>query len=106
MPESYSPGLTEADLDCFLPSQAIVCIQGQEYLVRNPDVEMVEVKAGDMDDERDPCREPRPPASVIPPEDGQEESQELQNLPGATDLSREQVSEWKQVEESQVGVAA
>ncbi|XP_043290703.1 zinc finger and SCAN domain-containing protein 5B [Cervus canadensis] len=72
---------------------AIVCIQGQEYLVRNPDVEMVEVKAGDMDDERDPCREPRPPASVIPPEDGQEESQELQNLPGATDLSREQDQE-------------
>ncbi|XP_060996377.1 zinc finger and SCAN domain-containing protein 5B-like [Dama dama] len=69
---------------------AIVCIQGQEYLVRNPDVEMVEVKAGDMDDERDTCREPQPPASVIPPEDGQEESQELQNLPGATDLSREQ----------------
>ncbi|KAB0381772.1 hypothetical protein FD755_003689 [Muntiacus reevesi] len=69
---------------------AIVCIQGQEYLVRNPDVEMVEVKAGDMDDQRDPCREPQAPASVIPPEDGQEESQELQNLPGATDLSREQ----------------
>ncbi|XP_043756330.1 zinc finger and SCAN domain-containing protein 5B-like [Cervus elaphus] len=72
---------------------AIVCIQGQEYLVRNPDVEMVEVKAGDMDNERDPCREPRPPASVIPPEYGQEESQELQNLPGATDLSREQDQE-------------
>lgn len=74
--------------------------------MRNPDVEMVEVKAGYMDDQRDPCREPQPPVSVIPPEDGQEESQELQNLPGATSLSREQVSEWKQVEESQVGVAA
>lgn len=74
--------------------------------MRNPDVEMVEVKAGYMDDQRDPCREPQPPSNVIPPEDGQEESQELQNLPGATSLSREQVSEWKQVEESQVGVAA
>uniref|UniRef100_A0A8B9YAH8 C2H2-type domain-containing protein n=1 Tax=Bos mutus grunniens TaxID=30521 RepID=A0A8B9YAH8_BOSMU len=51
---------------------------------------MVEAKAGDMDDERDPCREPQPPVTVIPPEDGQEGSPELQNLPGAMNLSREQ----------------
>uniref|UniRef100_A0A452ER28 C2H2-type domain-containing protein n=1 Tax=Capra hircus TaxID=9925 RepID=A0A452ER28_CAPHI len=37
----------------------------------------------------DPCGEPQPPVKVIPPEDGQEGSQELQNLPGAADLSRE-----------------
>uniref|UniRef100_A0A8C6CM70 Zinc finger and SCAN domain containing 5B n=1 Tax=Moschus moschiferus TaxID=68415 RepID=A0A8C6CM70_MOSMO len=84
----------------------IVCIQGQKYLVRDPDIEMVEAKAGDVDDERDPCGETQSPASVIPPEDGKEKSQELQNLPGAMGLSREQVSEWKQVEESQVGMAA
>ncbi|XP_040107739.1 zinc finger and SCAN domain-containing protein 5B-like [Oryx dammah] len=71
----------------------IVCIQGQKYLVRNPDTDMAEAKAGDMDDERDPCGEPQPPVRVIPPEDGQEGSQELQSLPGATDLSREQARE-------------
>ncbi|XP_055409756.1 zinc finger and SCAN domain-containing protein 5B-like [Bubalus kerabau] len=51
---------------------------------------MTEAKAGDMDDERDPCAEPEPPSRVIPPEDGQEGSQELQNLPGAMNLSTEQ----------------
>ena len=76
-----------------------------EYLVRDPDIEMVEAKASDMDDERGPCGEPQPPTKVIPPEDGQEGIQELQNLEGATDLSREQVRAWKQVEGSQVGVA-
>ena len=74
--------------------------------MRDPDTEVVEAKAGDMDDERDPCGEPQPPVKVIPPEDGQEGSQELQNLPGAADLSREPAREWKRVEESQVGVAA
>ncbi|XP_045019314.1 zinc finger and SCAN domain-containing protein 5C-like isoform X2 [Bubalus bubalis] len=68
----------------------IVCIQGQKYPVRDPDIEMTEAKAGDMDNERDPCGEPEPPSRVIPPEDGQEGSQELQNLPGAMNLSREQ----------------
>ncbi|XP_005693050.2 PREDICTED: zinc finger and SCAN domain-containing protein 5B-like [Capra hircus] len=79
----------------------IVCIQGQKHLVRDPDTEVAEAKAGDMDDERDPCGEPQPPVKVIPPEDGQEGSQELQNLPGAADLSREPAREWKRVEESQ-----
>ena len=74
--------------------------------MHDPDIEMVETKAGDMDDERDPCGEPQPPVRVIPPEDGQEGSQGLQNLPGDMNLSREQVREWKQVEESHVGVAA
>ena len=59
--------------------------------MRDPDIEMVEAKAGDMDDGRDPCGEPQPPSRVIPPEDGQEGSQELQNLPRAMNLSREQV---------------
>ncbi|XP_055409733.1 zinc finger and SCAN domain-containing protein 5B-like isoform X1 [Bubalus kerabau] len=68
----------------------IVCIQGQKYLVHDPDIEMVEAKAGDMDDERDPWEEPQTPVRVISPEDGQEASQELQNLPGPTNLSREQ----------------
>ena len=45
-------------------------IQGQKYPVRDPDIEMTEAKAGDMDDERDPCGEPEPPSRVIPPEDG------------------------------------
>ncbi|XP_055409739.1 zinc finger and SCAN domain-containing protein 5C-like isoform X1 [Bubalus kerabau] len=51
---------------------------------------MVEAKAGDMDDERDPWEEPQTPVRVISPEDSQEGSQELQNLPGPTNLSREQ----------------
>uniref|UniRef100_A0A8C0AHM3 Zinc finger and SCAN domain-containing protein 5B-like n=1 Tax=Bos mutus grunniens TaxID=30521 RepID=A0A8C0AHM3_BOSMU len=68
----------------------IVCIQGQKYLVRDPDIEMVEAKAGHMDDERDLCGGPQPSSRVIPPEDGQEGSTELQNLPGATNLSRKQ----------------
>ena len=50
--------------------------------------------------------EPEPPSRVIPPEDGQEGSQELQNPPGAMNLSTEQVRKWKQVEETRVGVAA
>ena len=74
--------------------------------MRDPDIEMVEAKAGDMDNERDPCGEPPLPSRVIPPEDSQEGSQEVQNLPGAMNLSREQVRVCKQVEESQVGVAA
>ena len=74
--------------------------------MRDPNIEMVESKAGDMDDERDTCGEPQPPVRVIPPENGQEGSQELQNLPGATNLSGEQERTCKQVEESQVGVAA
>ena len=74
--------------------------------MHDTDIEMVEAKAGDMDDERVPCEEPQLPSRVIPPEDGQDGSQELQNLPGATNLSREQVRSWKQIEESQVGVAA
>ncbi|XP_055409716.1 zinc finger and SCAN domain-containing protein 5B-like isoform X4 [Bubalus kerabau] len=68
----------------------IVCIQGQKYLVRDHNIEMVEAKASDMDNERDPCGEPQPPSRVIPPEDSQEGSQEVQNLPGAMNLSREQ----------------
>ncbi|KAI4535020.1 hypothetical protein MG293_015880 [Ovis ammon polii] len=79
----------------------IVCIQGQKYLVRDPDTEVVEAKASDMDDDRDPCGEPQPLVRVIPPEDGLEGSQELQNLPGAADLSREPARQWKQGEESQ-----
>ncbi|XP_055409715.1 zinc finger and SCAN domain-containing protein 5B-like isoform X3 [Bubalus kerabau] len=79
----------------------IVCIQGQKYLVRDHNIEMVEAKASDMDNERDPCGEPQPPSRVIPPEDSQEGSQEVQNLPGAMNLSREQVRVCKQVEESQ-----
>ena len=67
---------------------------------------MVEAKACHTDDERDPCGEPQPPSRVIPPENGQEGSQELQNPPGATNLSGEQERACKQVEESQVGVAA
>uniref|UniRef100_A0A4W2CJF8 Zinc finger and SCAN domain containing 5B n=1 Tax=Bos indicus x Bos taurus TaxID=30522 RepID=A0A4W2CJF8_BOBOX len=61
-----------------------------KYLVRDPNIEMVEAKAGHMDDERHLCGGPQPSSRVIPPEDGQEGSQELQNLPGATNLSREQ----------------
>ncbi|XP_061241849.1 zinc finger and SCAN domain-containing protein 5B-like [Bos javanicus] len=72
------------------PRTWMICIQGQKYLVRDPNIEMVEAKAGDMDDERDTCGEPQPPVRVIPPENGQEGSQELQNPPGATNLSGEQ----------------
>ena len=74
--------------------------------MRDPNIEMVEAKAGHMDDERHLCGGPQPSSRVIPPEDGQEGSPELQNLPGATNLSREQVRAWKQIEESEVGVAA
>ena len=74
--------------------------------MRDHNIEMVEAKASDMDNERDPCGEPQPPSRVIPPEDSQEGSQEVQNLPGAMNLSREQVRVCKQVEESQVGVTA
>ncbi|XP_061241847.1 zinc finger and SCAN domain-containing protein 5B-like [Bos javanicus] len=65
-------------------------VMGQKYLVHDPDIEMVEAKAGDMNNERVPCEEPQLPSRVIPPEDGQEGSPELQNLPGATNLSRVQ----------------
>ena len=41
-----------------------------EYLVCDPDIEMVEAKASDMDDQRGPCGEPQPPTKVIPPEHG------------------------------------
>ncbi|XP_061029475.1 zinc finger and SCAN domain-containing protein 5B-like [Eubalaena glacialis] len=68
----------------------IVRIQGQEFLVRSSEVEMVESEASDMNDERDQCREPRYPVSEIPPENGQQKRRELHILAGAKDLSRGQ----------------
>ena len=42
--------------------------------------------------EGDQARKPQSTISVVPPDEGQQESQDRQHLPGAKDLSRGQVS--------------
>lgn len=37
----------------------------QKYLVHDPNTEVVEAKASDMDDDRDPCGEPQPPVVYL-----------------------------------------
>ena len=55
-------------------------------------VEMLGSEANEGHSEREQAREPLSTVSVIPPDEGQQESQDGQHLPGAKDLSRGQVS--------------
>ena len=90
MPPSRS-GRTLISLD-FFPSQTIVHVGGQDFLVRGSDVDTVEAEARDMDDERALCKEPLSSVSEIHAENGQQESQELQNFPDVQEPARGQVS--------------
>ena len=55
-------------------------------------VEMLGSEVSERHSEEDQAREPQSTVSVIPPDEGQQESQDGQHLPGAKDLSRGQVS--------------
>ncbi|XP_047647349.1 zinc finger and SCAN domain-containing protein 5C-like [Phacochoerus africanus] len=68
----------------------IVHVGGQDFLVRGSDVDTVEAEAGDMDDERALCKEPLSSVSEIHAENGQQESQELQNFPDVQEPARGQ----------------
>lgn len=56
------------------------------------DVEMLGFEVSEGHDEGDGAREPQSAVSVVPPDEGQQESQDGQHLPGAKDLWRGQVS--------------
>ena len=87
-------------------------VQGEDVLMPVSGVEMLGSEVSEGHSEGDRAREPQPTVSVIPPDEGQQESQDGQHLPGAKDLSRGQVSVmscpavWEQVEGGRVGVAA
>ncbi|XP_005664957.1 zinc finger and SCAN domain-containing protein 5B-like [Sus scrofa] len=68
----------------------IVHVGGQDFLVRGSDVDTVEAEARDMDDERALCKEPLSSVSEIHAENGQQESQELQNFPDVQEPARGQ----------------
>lgn len=73
-------------------SQAVVRVQGEDVLMPVSGVEMLGSEVSEGHSEGDRAREPQPTVSVIPPDEGQQESQDGQHLPGAKDLSRGQVS--------------
>ncbi|KAB0350969.1 hypothetical protein FD754_015826 [Muntiacus muntjak] len=73
-----------------LKKWTVVRIQDQEFLIQDLGVEILEVEVRDMHDEGDRSREPPSTASAVAPEEGQRESREAQQLPGAKDLSRGQ----------------
>ncbi|TKC40690.1 hypothetical protein EI555_007956, partial [Monodon monoceros] len=65
-----------------------VRIQGDEYLVQSLDIETFEIELSDTNDEKDLPRDPQSLVSEIPPKNGQQVSQELQNPARAKELSR------------------
>uniref|UniRef100_A0A5G2QGV0 Zinc finger and SCAN domain-containing protein 5B n=2 Tax=Sus scrofa TaxID=9823 RepID=A0A5G2QGV0_PIG len=72
-------------------SRTLVTVWGQDFLVRGSDVDTVEAEARDMDDERALCKEPLSSVSEIHAENGQQESQELQNFPDVQEPARGQI---------------
>lgn len=72
--------------------QTVVRVQGEDFLMPVSDVEMLGFEVSEGHNEGGGAREPQSAVSVVPPDDGQQESQDGQHLPGAKDLSRGQVS--------------
>ncbi|XP_055409729.1 zinc finger and SCAN domain-containing protein 5B-like [Bubalus kerabau] len=73
-----------------LTKWAVVRVQGEDVLMPISGVEMLGSEVSEGHSEGDRAREPQPTVSVIPPDEGQQESQDGQHLPGAKDLSRGQ----------------
>ncbi|KAI4535019.1 hypothetical protein MG293_015879 [Ovis ammon polii] len=73
-----------------LKKWTVVRVQGEDFLMPVSDVEMLGFEVSEGHDEGDRAREPQSAVSVVPPDEGQQESQDGQHLPGAKDLSREQ----------------
>ncbi|XP_045148247.1 zinc finger and SCAN domain-containing protein 5B-like isoform X3 [Echinops telfairi] len=67
--------------------QSIVSINGEQFLLQNPDVEMVESEARDGDDVNILCREPGSLVSETPLANGWEVGEEHQNLPATDEAS-------------------
>ncbi|XP_043756329.1 zinc finger and SCAN domain-containing protein 5B-like isoform X2 [Cervus elaphus] len=73
-----------------LKKWTVVRVQDQEFLIQDLGVEILEVEVRDMHDDGDRSREPQSTASAVAPDEGQRESWEAQQLPGAKDLLRGQ----------------
>nr|XP_025124146.1 zinc finger and SCAN domain-containing protein 5B-like [Bubalus bubalis] len=73
-----------------LTKWAVVRVQGEDVLMPVSGVEMLGSEVSEGHSEGDRAREPQPTVSVIPPDEGQQESQDRQHLPGAKGLSRGQ----------------
>ncbi|KAM9249219.1 LOW QUALITY PROTEIN: zinc finger and SCAN domain-containing protein 5B [Dugong dugon] len=67
---------------------SIVCLQGREFLLQNPSVQMAESETSNMDDVSVLSREPHSWVSEIHPENRWKANQEHQNFPGIHDTSR------------------
>ncbi|XP_020751214.2 zinc finger and SCAN domain-containing protein 5B isoform X2 [Odocoileus virginianus] len=75
-----------------LKKWTVVRVRDQEFLIQDLGVEILEVEVRDMHDEGDRSREPQSTVSAVAPDGGQRESRKAQQLPGAKDLSRGQVT--------------
>uniref|UniRef100_A0A8C6CUW4 C2H2-type domain-containing protein n=1 Tax=Moschus moschiferus TaxID=68415 RepID=A0A8C6CUW4_MOSMO len=75
-----------------LKKWTVVRVHGEEFLMPDSDVEMLGFGVSEVHNEGDRPREPQSAVRVVPPDEGQLESQDGQHLPGAKDLSRGQVS--------------
>ncbi|XP_027372146.1 zinc finger and SCAN domain-containing protein 5B-like [Bos indicus x Bos taurus] len=73
-----------------LKKWAVVRVQGEDFLMPVSGVEMLGSEVSERHGEEDQAREPQSTVSVIPPDDGQQESRDGQHLPGAEDLLRGQ----------------
>ncbi|XP_070628487.1 zinc finger and SCAN domain-containing protein 5B-like [Bos indicus] len=73
-----------------LTKWAVVRVQGKDFLMPVSGVEMLGSEVSERHSEEDQAREPQSTVSVIPPDEGQQESRDGQHLPGAKDLLRGQ----------------
>uniref|UniRef100_A0A4W2GU38 Zinc finger and SCAN domain-containing protein 5B-like n=2 Tax=Bos indicus x Bos taurus TaxID=30522 RepID=A0A4W2GU38_BOBOX len=74
-----------------LTKWAVVRVQGEDFLMPVSGVEMLGSEVNEGHSERDQAREPQSTINVVPPDEGQQESQDVQHLPGGKDLSRGQL---------------
>ncbi|KAI4535021.1 hypothetical protein MG293_015881 [Ovis ammon polii] len=70
-----------------LKKWTVVRVQGEDFLMPVSDVEMLGFEVSEGHDEGGGAREPQSTVSVVPPDEGQQESQDGQHLPGVKDLS-------------------
>ncbi|XP_040107741.1 zinc finger and SCAN domain-containing protein 5B-like [Oryx dammah] len=73
-----------------LKKWSVVRVRGKDFLMPVSDVEMLGFAVSEGHDEGDRAREPQSTGSVVPPDEGQQESQDRQHLQGAKGLSRGQ----------------
>ncbi|XP_061245442.1 zinc finger and SCAN domain-containing protein 5B-like [Bos javanicus] len=74
-----------------LTKWAVVRVQGEDFLMPVSGVEMLESEVSERHGEGDGAMEPQSTVSVVPSDEGQQESQDGQHLSGAKDLLRVQL---------------